>query len=121
MNPDNAGDSQALVETFNKESPGSYDLFLDNLEIDTLMTPTEETGPALGTKVRFDVFEPYSVNGFIEALHVAGVAAGWGGYITATFLLKVDFSFLKKRTKAFLKNRPESRFEKIFSFFFALN
>ena len=91
MNPDNAGDSQALVETFNKESPGSYDLFLDNLEIDTLMTPTEETGPALGTKVRFDVFEPYSVNGFIEALHVAGVAAGWGGYITATFLLKVDF------------------------------
>ncbi len=84
-------EEKALVEEFNKQSPGAYDLFIDNVEIDTIMAPNEQTGPALGTKVSFDVFEPYSVNGFIEALHVAGKSAGWGGYINACFLLKIEF------------------------------
>ena len=92
MNADAADDDEkSTVEEFNKFSPGAYDLFVDNVEIDTIMAPNEQTGPALGTKVAFEVYEPYSVNGFIEALHVAGKAAGWGGYINACFLLKIEF------------------------------
>jgi len=81
-----------LINTFNKYSPGAYDLWVDNVEIDTIMAPNEQTGPALGTKVAFEVYEPYSVNGFIEALHVAAQAAGWDSYLNATFLLKIEFS-----------------------------
>jgi hypothetical protein len=91
FNASAAGDKSALVTSFNKNSPGAFDLWVDNVEIDTIMAPTEQTGPALGTKVTFEVYEPYSVNGLIEALHVSAQAAGWSGYINATFIIKVEF------------------------------
>jgi hypothetical protein len=80
-----------LVSSFNSQSPGAYDLWIDNVEVDTIMAPTEQSGPALGTKVAFEVYEPFSINGFIEGLHVAARAAGWDGYLNATFLLKIEF------------------------------
>jgi len=84
-------DVKQLVTAFNSESPGSFDLWIDNVEVDTIMAPTEQSGPALGTKVLFEVYEPFSINGLIEALHVAAQAAGWSGYLNATFLLKIEF------------------------------
>ena len=84
-------DVASLVNVFNQESPGAYDLWIDNVEVDTIMAPTEQSGPALGTKVAFEVYEPFSINGFIEGLHVAARAAGWDGYLNATFLLKIEF------------------------------
>ena len=80
-----------LISSFNSESPGSYDLWIDNVEVDTIMAPNEQSGPALGTKVSFEVYEPFSINGLIEALHVGARAAGWDGYLNATFLLKIEF------------------------------
>ena len=85
------GDAVKLIQTFNEQSPGALDLWIDNVEIDTIMAPNEQTGPALGTKVAFEVYEPFSVNGFIEALHVAAQAAGWDGYLNASFVLKIEF------------------------------
>jgi len=84
-------DVASLVNVFNQESPGAFDLWIDNVEVDTIMAPTEQSGPALGTKVSFEIYEPFSINGFIEALHVGAQAAGWDGYLNATFLLKIEF------------------------------
>jgi hypothetical protein len=84
-------DVKKLVTAFNSESPGAYDLWIDNVEVDTIMAPTEQSGPALGTKVLFEVYEPFSINGLIEALHVSAQAAGWSNYLNATFLLKIEF------------------------------
>ena len=81
----------ALVNSFNKKAAGRFDFFIDNVEIHTIMVPTEETGSALATKVKFDVIEPYSMNGFIDALRVSAIAAGHPSYIQAIFLLKIDF------------------------------
>lgn len=86
---DSSGES--AVQNFNKLSPGALDLFIDNVEIESIIAPNEQTGPATATKVRFEIFEPYSANGFIEAIHVAAVAAGWTGYLNASYLLKIDF------------------------------
>lgn len=80
-----------LVEGFNKSSAGRFDMFIENIEIETLMAPSEETNTSLATKIKFDVIEPYSMNGFIEALHVAAVAAGYPSYLLASFLLKMEF------------------------------
>ena len=92
ISSDNAtGDAVKLIQAFNDKSPGALDLWIDNVEIDTIMAPNEQTGPALGTKVAFEVYEPFSVNGFIEALHVAAKAAGWDGYLNASFILKIEF------------------------------
>jgi hypothetical protein len=80
-----------IVDGFNKLSPGQFELYIDDLEIDSIMAPNEQTGTSLSTSVRFDVFEPLSVNGFIEALHTSAIAAGWSGYLNAPYLLKIDF------------------------------
>ena len=79
------------VKGFNANSPGRFDLFIENIEIDTLMAFSPEAGSTLPTQIKFDVIEPYSVNGFIEALHFAAVAAGYPSYLQASFLLKMEF------------------------------
>jgi len=45
----------------------------------------------LPSQIKFEVIEPYSVNGFIEALHFAAIAAGYPSYLQAGFLLKMEF------------------------------
>jgi hypothetical protein len=84
-------DAKTLVEGFNKESPGRFDMFLDNLEFECVIAPGEKQGTSVATNIRFEVFEPLSLNGFLEALHVAAVAAGFESYAQASFLLKIEF------------------------------
>ena len=80
-----------LVTGFNQNSPGRFDLFIDDVEIETIMSFTKEGGSTLPCSIKFRVTEPYSINGFIEALHVASVACGYLNYAQASFLLKMEF------------------------------
>lgn len=93
LNSDGVTDAQAvkLINQFNESSPGRFDMFIDNVEIETTMAFGNGTGTTLPTTIRFDVFEPYSINGFIEAVHIAAVAAGYVNYTQASFMLKMDF------------------------------
>jgi hypothetical protein len=83
---------QKMIDSFNgitngvPASPGRFDMYIDNIEIETLMSFNEKTGPTLPTKISFEVFEPYSINGFIESLQVAAVAAGYLSYTHAQTL-----------------------------------
>lgn len=79
------------LEQFNKESPGRFDMFIDDVEIETIMAFSQQGGTTQPTSIRFEVIEPYSINGFLEALQVAAVRAGYTNYATASFLLKVQF------------------------------
>ena len=81
-----------LIAGFNKDSPGRFDMFIENVEIDTTIEPNGQTTMAQANKITFDVIEPYSINGFVEALQVAAVAAGNPSYSGATFLLKLQFA-----------------------------
>ena len=83
--------AKEIVQEFNKVSPGKFDLFIDGLEVETLLAPNKQTGPAIATKIKFEVFEPMSANGFIEALHVSALAAGWTGYLNACYVVRLDF------------------------------
>lgn len=80
-----------LIDGFNKNSPGRFDMFIDSVEIETLMAFSPSGGTTLPTGLKFEVIEPYSINGFIEALHVAAVAAGYPNYTLASFILKIEF------------------------------
>jgi hypothetical protein len=82
---------KAIVEEFNKKSPGAFDLFINSVELESIVAPNEATGVSLSTKVGFEIFEPLSANGFIEALHVSAIAAGWSGYLGCCYLLKIEF------------------------------
>jgi len=80
-----------LVKDFNKLSPGRFDLYLNNVEIETLMAFSKTTNLAMATKISFEVHEPLSVSGFLEAIQVAAIAAGHKSYMGAPFVLKVEF------------------------------
>lgn len=80
-----------IIEGFNTNSPGRFDMFINNVEIETLMAFSEQGGTTLPLSVKFDVYEPYSINGFFEALQVVALAAGYPTYLKATYLLKVEF------------------------------
>ena len=81
-----------LIEGFNKDSPGRFDMFIDNIEVNsTIGAGTNGTGSSVPTTIKFDVYEPYSMNGFIEALQAAAKAAGYTDYIKGVFALRVQF------------------------------
>ena len=91
-------DNQALkaraagfIDGFNHYSPGRFDMYIDNVEIDTLLTFSGKAGPTLPLAFRFEVYEPYSINGFLEALQAAALGCGYANYSTASFLLKMNF------------------------------
>jgi hypothetical protein len=83
--------ARSLVEGFNKNSPGKFDFFMDNVEINNIISFNENSSVSLPTKMDFEVFEPYSINGFIEALQTVAVAAGYSDYLNASYILKVEF------------------------------
>lgn len=83
--------NQSLTEGFNRDSSGRFDLFIDNVEISTIMGFTKEASTTIPTTLQFNVFEPYSINGFIEALHVAAISGGYLNYAQANFVLKMEF------------------------------
>lgn len=81
-----------LIDTYNKNSPGRFDLFIDNVKMQTIAAAgSPQSGPAVATNISFDVFEPYSMNGFMEALQVTAKAAGWTDYITGVYALRIQF------------------------------
>lgn len=84
-------ETKTLIDGFNEFSSGRFDLFLNNVEIETLMAFSKTTNLTLATKLSFEVFEPYGISGFIEALQVGAIAAGNKSYMSAPFLLKMEF------------------------------
>ena len=76
---------------FNKFSPGRFDFFIDNVEIETAMAFTSKASVTQPSNLTFEVFEPYSINGFLEALHVASLSADFPTYTHAGFCMKMEF------------------------------
>lgn len=84
--------AKSYVDSFNKNSPGRFDMFIDNVEVESLFSFEQNSTVTLPSKFRFDVYEPYSINGFVEALHAAAVAGGYANYAEASFLLRMSFA-----------------------------
>lgn len=91
--------AQSLIDDFNKYSPGRFDMYIDNVQLTTAMAFNEKSNTTFVTGLSFDVFEPLSISGFIEALHVTAVSAGYLSYLGATFLFKIGFVGYKDNTK----------------------
>jgi hypothetical protein len=83
--------NDTLLSNFELYSAGRFNMFIENVEIESTVAFTEQTNTTMPTKIRFDIIEPYSVNGFLEALAVAAAAAGYQNYAEATFVLLVEF------------------------------
>jgi len=83
--------SLAASTGFNQYSPGRFDMYMDALEITSFLGFSQESSTSLPNQIRFEVIEPFSVNGFIEALNVASVSAGYPNHTQGRYLLAVEF------------------------------
>jgi hypothetical protein len=70
---------------------GSPEYFIDNIEINTLATPTKESGLSGNLTMNFDVIEPYSLGLFIQSLQAAALRSTYDNYLECTWLMQVDF------------------------------
>lgn len=88
----NSTDASGLISGYNANSPGRFDMYIDNVEVESVITAgTQGTGSSVPALIKFDVFEPYSMNGFLEALQATAVAAGYPDYGKAVFGLQFEF------------------------------
>lgn len=94
-----------LVSSFNQESPGRFDMFIDNISVESIIgAGTKQGGSSIATNITFDIFEPYSMNGLIEAMQATAQAAGYSDYMKAAFALRVQFQGWKDSGD---QSRPE--------------
>jgi hypothetical protein len=74
---------------------GQYDFFIDNVEIQSLISYDKRTNGSNATSITFDVSEPYSMGLFLQALQLAAAATSDNGqlasYTEAPFLLTMEF------------------------------
>ena len=90
-----AGGGSRLQETAmtTRDNPsGQYDFFIDNLEIQSIISHNEQTKGSNATDITFEVKEPYSMGGFLQACEIAARKNGWkNGYLQSIFLLTIEF------------------------------
>lgn len=73
------------------ESQGKVEYFIDNLDIDSIITPRRSIGSTNATTITFEVMEPYSMGLFLQSLMEGALQAGYANYINASYLLQIDF------------------------------
>jgi len=81
----------SLVNSFNAKSSGRFDFYLEDVVIDSIVSGSNKTNMSIATNIEFIVREQLSMAGFIEALHVTSIAAGYKSYLGSPFLLKMEF------------------------------
>lgn len=79
------------IDKFNKTSPGRFDFYFGDVDIGTIMNPTERTGYTQATTINFTIIEPFSLGGFLENLMASALAAGHPNFVSAPFCLKLEF------------------------------
>lgn len=87
-----SGGSADKVRTVYEQVLGkSVEFFIDNLEFQSIPTPSREGRNTNITQFSFEVIEPYSMGLFWETLRIAANTAGYRDYTDAPFLMIIDF------------------------------
>jgi len=83
--------SEKVKTSYEKNGGSSIEYYMDNIEIESFIAPNPTTGIANAVGIEFDVFEPYSLGMFIQALKNGAQQSGYSNYIECPFLLTVEF------------------------------
>ena len=80
-----------VQDEINSVDGNDAEYYIDDLEMDAVIAPNQNTGVALGTTLSFKVIEPFSMGNFIQALIGAAKSQGYTNYIDAPFCIRIDF------------------------------
>lgn len=101
------GEYNRRITTAEEDRLGEHlEYFIEDLEIDAVIAPNQNTGVSLGTTMTFKIVEPYSMGQLIEAMQIAAKEAGFDNYIQGVFGLKIEFvgwDELGKQSKRFVE------------------
>jgi len=67
------------------------EFFIDDLSMDSIISPTAKTGGTNATNIQFRITEPYSMGQFIETIRVGAKALGYPVHTSAVYLLMLEF------------------------------
>jgi len=70
---------------------GKVEYFIDEVSIDTIISPSKLTGVGTATSIKFTVHEPYSMGLFMNSLQIGALQAGYNNHFEAPYLLKIEF------------------------------
>lgn len=74
---------------------GQFEFYIDNVQIDSLISFDKRTNGSNATNITFDVIEPYSMGMFLQVLQLAAAAVADDGavanYTETPFLMTIEF------------------------------
>lgn len=73
------------------EIAGKVEYFINDVDIDSVISPNKLTGVSTATHIKFKVHEPYSMGLFINSLQIAALQAGYTNHFETPYLLKLEF------------------------------
>lgn len=73
------------------EQDGQLEYFIDDVEIESLISTTGRTGTTTAVSINFNVLEPYSMGMFLQTVQLAAVKSRYPNYLEAPYLLMVEF------------------------------
>lgn len=82
-----SGNPNARINT----EMGKQEFYIDKVVIDSLWGFNGKTGNSIAQQISFEVIEPYSMGGFVEAMQAATYKMGFNTYVSAPFCLQVQF------------------------------
>lgn len=92
------GELDKRITTFEEDSLGGEvggsahaEYFIDDLEIDVVIAPSQNTGVGVGTNITFNLIEPYSMGKFLEAIKLASEELGFKNFSKVPFCLRIEF------------------------------
>lgn len=65
--------------------------YIDNFRLAAIVAPNQKSGNTNAIKIEFEVYEPYSMGLFLQSMQVAALRANYQSYLTAPFVLRLDF------------------------------
>lgn len=78
--------------SFVTSDDGDYlNFYFDDVEVETLADFNNDTGFSKATKLKFNIIEPYSLSGFLQALQLGALKASYVSYISAPYVLRINF------------------------------
>lgn len=70
---------------------GKFEYYIDNVQIESVMSYNKRSKGTNATNITFDIYEPYSMGIFLQSMQLAAVKQGYKNYIDAPFLLTLQF------------------------------
>lgn len=81
--------STAYTSEYNKE--GKFEFYIDNVQIESIMSYNKKSKGTNSTNITFDIYEPYSMGIFLQSMQLAAASTKHKNYIEAPFLLTMQF------------------------------